>query len=120
MFIDAYVSDKDTDQDIHSLSPHVSIRTHGYFRPEAEWPDKGRLSKEQSDDSETHSLPAGNSPSFPEIALTNGTTHQHPPYVPFQGIFDMLKTIAKTPVILRGLESLEDNCLKRITMCKFC
>ena len=33
---------------------------------------------------------------------------------------DMLKTIAKTPVILRGLESLEDNCLKRMTLFKFC
>ena len=33
---------------------------------------------------------------------------------------DMLKTISKTPVILRGLESLEDNCLKRMTLFKFC
>ena len=33
---------------------------------------------------------------------------------------DMLKTISKSPVILRGLESLEDNCLKRMTLFKFC
>jgi hypothetical protein len=33
---------------------------------------------------------------------------------------DMLKTISKSPVILRGLESLEESCLKKITMCNFC
>jgi hypothetical protein len=33
---------------------------------------------------------------------------------------DILKNISKSPAILRGLESLEESCLKRITMCKFC
>ena len=33
---------------------------------------------------------------------------------------DMLKNISKSPTILRGLESLEESCLKKITMCKFC
>jgi len=33
---------------------------------------------------------------------------------------DILKNISKSPSILRGLESLEESCLKKITMCKFC
>ena len=34
---------------------------------------------------------------------------------------DILKTISKSPIILRGLETqFEDNCLKSITMCTFC
>ena len=33
---------------------------------------------------------------------------------------DILKNISKSPSILRGLESLEDNCLKRMTLFKFC
>ena len=33
---------------------------------------------------------------------------------------DMLKNISKSPAILRGLESLEESCLKRMTMCNFC